>query len=562
MYIENQAVHIQKLMSKAEDDRQLLLKDAPSVSTSDEKAGASLEALLNQERSSTLPDDLCAPSTSDGELPADLLPTSLDAIWLRYTTRITHIIAQHLPDLWLMASEQLTSLATVSDRAKHLVDGSINLVASSLQLLLDRYRTGVHGALEQLSKTSSPSGLLLALVREVVSGCCSLQSSSAPKLVISSFQQLLEEAVSICEGRLHVRQTQVVAYLDKHEDWTVEAASNKTGQPVSRLPGLLQRVVIQGMDQLQALLTQAMRCSINLQGAVAAKSREAFFQSFIVFAVAADKLAEALTTPQSAAGSEADRPFTAAAAAPAPSTDARLLTLFSNCQHVRSSILPSLCERYGELLAADGAGSAARASLQDCSQQIQQVESRLLQAYVDVKTATLDDALQDFLPEQEPVLGAPLPSTVGAAAHELVNALAAVEAEMYQSAPSMRASVLEAMLDYILGAIASVVAEQLADVQAASLLQLLLDLIYLQRVIDPTPQQPSSSAFAAAIDTLVQRCDIIVQRNAGRDIQRWMGTSKASLPIPQRILRTVSGLASQEIKRTRMNAALLGGQMI
>lgn len=52
-----------------------------------------------------------------------------------------------------------------------------------------------------------------------------------------------------------------------------------------------------------------------------------------------------------------------------------------------------------------------------------QVESRLLQAYVDLKTATLDDALQDFLPEQDPVLGAPLPSTVGPAAHELVNAL-------------------------------------------------------------------------------------------------------------------------------------------
>lgn len=35
---------------------------------------------------------------------------------------------------------------------------------------------------------------------------------------------------------------------------------------------------------------------------------------------------------------------------------------------------------------------------------------------------------------------------------------------MYQSAPSIRASVLEAMLDYILGAITSVVAEQLAGV--------------------------------------------------------------------------------------------------
>ena len=38
------------------------------------------------------------------------------------------------------------------------------------------------------------------------------------------------------------------------------------GQPVSRLPSLLQKVVIQGMDQLQALLSQAMRCSIDLQG--------------------------------------------------------------------------------------------------------------------------------------------------------------------------------------------------------------------------------------------------------------------------------------------------------
>lgn len=32
-----QAVHIQKLMSKAEDDRQLLLKDASSVSTTDDQ---------------------------------------------------------------------------------------------------------------------------------------------------------------------------------------------------------------------------------------------------------------------------------------------------------------------------------------------------------------------------------------------------------------------------------------------------------------------------------------------------------------------------------------------
>ena len=39
---------------------------------------------------------------------------------------------------------------------------------------------------------------------------------------------------------------------------------------------------------------------------------------------------------------------------------------------------------------------------------------------------------------------------------------AAVEAEMYQNAPSMRSSVLDALLEYILGAITGVVAEQLA----------------------------------------------------------------------------------------------------
>lgn len=66
-----------------------------------------------------------------------------------------------------------------------------------------------------------------------------------------------------------------------------------------------------------------------------------------------------------------------------------------------------------------------------------QVESRLLQAYVDLKTATLDDALQDFLPEQDPVLGAPLPSTVGAAAHELVNALVRHTPDLLQSFQSL-----------------------------------------------------------------------------------------------------------------------------
>ena len=66
-----------------------------------------------------------------------------------------------------------------------------------------------------------------------------------------------------------------------------------------------------------------------------------------------------------------------------------------------------------------------------------QVEARLLQAYVDLKTATLDDALQDFLPEQAPVQGAPLPSTVGPAAHELVNALVRRPSQLMESVQQM-----------------------------------------------------------------------------------------------------------------------------
>ena len=99
-----------------------------------------------------------------------------------------------------------------------------------------------------------------------------------------------------------------------------------------------------------------------------------------------------------------------------------------------------------------------------------------------------------------------------------------------------------------------------ADVPAASLLQLLVDLIYLQRVIDPNMQHASNGQFAAAIDTLVQRCEISAQRSPGRDITKWTGSSKSNVPLQQRLLRIVSGLASQEIKRTRMNAALMGSQ--
>lgn len=100
-----------------------------------------------------------------------------------------------------------------------------------------------------------------------------------------------------------------------------------------------------GFDLVSSLAEELCERAL-LAGAVAAKSRAAFFQCFIVFAVAADKLAEALTAPQAVAEPEADRPPASAAIAPAASTDARLLTLFSNCQHVRNVVLPSLCERY------------------------------------------------------------------------------------------------------------------------------------------------------------------------------------------------------------------------
>ncbi len=100
-----------------------------------------------------------------------------------------------------------------------------------------------------------------------------------------------------------------------------------------------------------------------------------------------------------------------------------------------------------------------------------------------------------------------------------------------------------------------------ADVPPASLLQLLLDLTYLQRVVQSSPQQCNSSDFAAAIDTLVQRCEIVIKQTSSREIKSWMDPSRSSLPLSQRILRTVSSLASQEVQRTRMNAALLGSQV-
>lgn len=116
------------------------------------QASASLDALLGQQRGSSLPDDLCDASTCDREAAtaADLPTTSLEAIWLRYVTRLTQITAQHLPDLWLMSSEQLTTLATVSDRAKQLVDASVTLVATSLRALLDRYRFAPSGHIVHL----------------------------------------------------------------------------------------------------------------------------------------------------------------------------------------------------------------------------------------------------------------------------------------------------------------------------------------------------------------------------------------------------------------------------
>ena len=90
------------------------------------------------------------------------------------------------------------------------------------------------------------------------------------------------------------------------------------------------------------------------------------------------------------------------------------------------------------------------------------------------------------------------------------------------------------------------------------MLQLLLDLTYIQRVIDSTAQGPGSSSFAAAVDALVQQCELTIQQRPRRDISAWLGSARSSLPVSQRILRTVSGLASNEVQRTRMNAALLG----
>ncbi len=114
-----------------------IVKEAAGVA----QASTNLDTLLGQHHPSLLPDDLANTAGSDTDTAPDLPPWSAAAIWLRYVARLTQIVAQHLPDLWLMSSEQLTTLATVSDRAKQLVDGSVTLVATSLRNILERYRS-------------------------------------------------------------------------------------------------------------------------------------------------------------------------------------------------------------------------------------------------------------------------------------------------------------------------------------------------------------------------------------------------------------------------------------
>lgn len=50
--------------------------------------------------------------------------------------------------------------------------------------------------------------------------------------------QLLEEVVDISEERLQAQREQIVACLDKMEDWTTAAASHKNG--TSPFPLMLQ----------------------------------------------------------------------------------------------------------------------------------------------------------------------------------------------------------------------------------------------------------------------------------------------------------------------------------
>ncbi|KAK9814628.1 hypothetical protein WJX72_008970 [[Myrmecia] bisecta] len=501
-------------------------------------------------------------ATSDaGGTPTSALEpdAAVEQLWLKFVSRLVGVLVRHLPEFWHTPQERLLPLAGISAAAKAAINDGAEDAATMVDCIMDEFRQRIVSALAELSAEGLGKGALQAAVSEIVTGSISLQQAHGPPVIESTCQQVIREACSLCLSQLASERGAAMGKLGELEDWEIVASSHKAGAPVSKMPGVLRDMVSRGMDDVKAIVAEGQRAGVNATAGISAASlRVIFFDSFTVFAVATDKLANAVANEQAAGKDDKDSKVSA---------DAKLLVLLSNCVYMRTQVMLNLALRYSTLLTADGGSDECRELCAECGEDIKQVEGRLVSVFIDSKANVLNDVLEEyFFEDGTDWAAAPAPVALRDAAVELVDALVGVEAEVYLSAPAIRQRVMLELLEHALAAFNHVLVEQLKVVSLGGLLQLLVELHHMETALAGVVKPPVDEMFATARDILLHRIETATQagseseeaEQAAAVLDQWAGPGPAGR-LEERILAKSKALMGLVLAESKLNVLCFRG---
>jgi len=426
------------------------------------------------------------------------------AMLVKFEMRLTALVSRQLAEVWLAFSGQRERNAQL--------EGEISRKVEELEEVVAAVAAAYASAMKQLLADLGSSGKgafdgLLLVMRHLKQTCAHLEADKVAPLQ-AHLAEVGWAATHQCVQQLCAKLALPSAWLADQETWEPLPVSCYTeGDPVSHTPILLAQQLGALQQQLSTVAAAAAafpQCAsskrqLSHERQVESKLADAFYNCLHNYGDAVRKLSNTLTSGSSqSSGISTKVDFDGEEAQPL------LLLLRNNVTFVRSQLLPSTAETLLTLLRVLQPMRSARRSRQRSAaapaadlllpsseayqlvrQELRQLAEELLATYCAMKEAALTEVSDRVAARFDQGLSVhhPKPTAIGKVVVELVNAAAALHAEVVTAAPSQVSAVLNKIVGQALAHLAQAVANIQGPVSVHGATQLLLELRYLEAVL-------------------------------------------------------------------------------
>ncbi|EPS67978.1 hypothetical protein M569_06794 [Genlisea aurea] len=547
-------------------------------------------------------------SLAEDLLPDDAMIEKLDALRVRYIHQLTTVLVHNVPVFWRVAlsvssgkftkSSQVASETNINSSANKAEDkarASLDEVAGMIQNTLSVYESKVLSTFREIEESNILGPYMSDAISEISKATQAFEvKESAPAIAASVLRNLEFQISKVYILRLCSWMRTSAEEIAKDEAWLPVSIleRNKSPYAISALPLGCRAVIISAMTQINAMLQSLQSESEKSEDIytelleIRESVRLAFLNCLLDFAGCLEHIGSKLTKNRSNIGTQFqqngylqeddDR------ADPLPGSivdpHQQLLMVLSNIGYCKDELAPELYGKYKYIwVQSRGKGEEDR-DMQDLVMSFSGLEEKVLEQYTVAKTNSIRSAAVNYLLDAGVQWGAaPAVKGVRDAAVDLLHTLVAVHAEVFAGCKPLLDKTLgilvEGLIDIFLGLFNENKAKDLRALNPNGFSQLMLELEYLETILNPYFTHDARESLKSLQDVLLEKAlesvSEAVETTPGHQRRPTRGSddvvaddrqsASSSTASPDDLLALAQQYSSEllqgELERTRINAA-------